>query len=233
MLPYPYYDFHIGRNTTDRHQIATLEMRTTKATAATTTTTIGEHRPEKGISLRPAPTAAELRAALAAANIAIPQRPEKAVRPASGGRRGRARITLSEPLQNAFADLGWEAPTRTSILVVPPTSQIPPSAMAEPVPQVPAAWSQSAASLLLLAHGANGLLPILSEGQTVTLSHFLIVAHDLRTRGGFPANKGGRKGNVGYLSAPELFFRALGAATRRMVSADYQADTIRLVSSRD
>ena len=191
---------------------------------------IGEQRPEKRIPLRPAPTAAELRAALAAANIAIPQRPEKPVRPVSGGRRGRARIALSAPLAEAFGAMGWQPPTRSTLLAVPPLGE---GALDLPVPIQPAAWSQGAASLLLLAHGANGLLPVLAEGQTVTLSHFLIVAHDLRTRGGFPANKGGRKGNVGYLSAPELFFRALGAATRRMVSADYQADTIRLVSSRD
>ena len=199
----------------------------------TATTTIGEHRPEKGISLRPAPTAAELRAALAAANLAIPQRPEKPARSASGGRRGRSRIVLIEPLQNAFADLGWEAPTRTSLLVVPSASQVSQEAMAEPVPQVPAAWSVGAASMLMLAHGARGLLPMLSEGQTVTLTNFLIVLADLKGRGGFVANRVGKVGNVDYVGSFELFMRALALASRRMVTIDLQADTIRLVDSKD
>lgn len=191
---------------------------------------IGEHRPEKGISLRPAPTAAELRAALAAANIPIPQRPEKPARPASGGRRGRSRIVLIESLREAFGALDWDAPTRETTLIIPPASQIAPDAMKLPVPVQPAAWSVGAASLLTLAHGANGLLPVLAEGQTAPLSHLLIVAADLKSRGGFPANKGGRTGDLGYVGSYELFMRALALATRRMVSVDFMEDTIRLES---
>lgn len=205
-----------------------------KITRATTPAIIGEQRPEAGIRLRPAPTAAELKAALAAASLDIPQRPEKPAKVAAGGRRGRARISLDGPLAEAFGALDWTPPTRPTLLAVP---QLPEAAFHVPVPQQPAAWSQAAASLLLLAHGANGLLPSLAEGQTVTLSNFLIVAHDLRDRGAFAATKRSRSGSlagdVGYLVAPDLFFRALGLAARRMVSVDYQADTIRLINTRD
>ena len=194
---------------------------------------IGEHRPEKGIPLRPAPTAAELRAALAAANIAIPQRPEKPAKPVSGGRRGRSRIVLIEPLREAFGALGWDAPTRETTLIVPPASQIAPDAMKLPVPVQPAAWSVGAASLLTLAHGAKGLLPVLAEGQTATLSHLLIITADLRARGGFPACRGGRTGDLGYVGSWELFFRALSLATRRMVALNFAQDTIRLESTKD
>lgn len=191
---------------------------------------IGEQRPEKGISLRPAPTAAELRAALAAANLAVPQRPEKPVRPVSGGRRGRARIVLIEPLREAFNAMGWDAPTRETTLIIPPASQIAPDAMKLPVPLQPAAWSVGAASLLTLAHGANGLLPVLAEGQTATLSHLLIVAADLKARRGFHAHRGGRTGDLSYIGSYELFFRALSLATRRMVALNFMEDTIRLES---
>ena len=126
--------------------------------------------------------------------------------------------------------LGWDAPTRASLLVVPSASQVSQEAMAEPVPQVPAAWSVGAASMLMLAHGARGLLPVLAEGQTVTLTNFLIVLADLKARGGFPANKGGRTGDLGYAGSYELFMRALALATRRMVSVDFMEDTIRLES---
>lgn len=194
---------------------------------------IGEQRPEKKIPLRPAPTAAELRAALAAANLGIPRKPEKPQKPASSGRRGRARIDLKGPLSEAFQAMGWEPPTRSTILVVPPAAQVHPDALSQPVPAEPASWSVGAASLLLLAHGADGLLPSIAKGETVALSSFLIVAADLRNRGGFPAYKGGRTGNLGYIGSCDSFVRALALASRRMASIDFIADTIRLVSAKD
>lgn len=206
-----------------------------KITRATTTTPtiLGEQRPEAGVALRPAPTAAQLKAALAAANLSIPKKPEKPAKVAAGGRRGRARIDLKGPLSEAFQAMGWEAPTRPTLLVVPPAAQVHPDALSQPVPAEPASWSVGAASLLLLAHGARGLLPCLSEGQTVTFSSFLVVAHDLKARGGFPAYKGGRTGDLGYVGSCDSFVRALALASRRMVSLDFIADTICLLSARN
>lgn len=210
-------------------------MNTAKSRINPTTAPVilGEQRSEKRIPLRPAPTAAQLRAALAAANIPIPQKPEKPAQTAGTGRRGRARIVLGESLREAFSSLGWDAPTRETTLIVPPACQIAPDAMKLPVPVQPAAWSVGAASLLTLAHGANGLLPVLSEGQTAPLSHLLIVAADLKARRGFPACRGGRTGDLGYVGSYELFFRALSLATRRMVALNFAQDTIRLESTRD
>lgn len=187
---------------------------------------LGQQRPEAGQRLTPAESRDALLARLAAQADSF-RAPAAPVRARS--ERARVSVTLPPDLAAAFSDLGWSDPTAPTRLFACGLS----AEDAGGFPAVPKRRTGASATLIELAHGANGAISALSTGEPITLSSLLTVARFYVRNGAFQTSLKRRSGNVSYISDHYQFLLCLAKTCRRNLAVDFMADTMQAVEPAD